>query len=676
MEEINILNNKDAVKKQVLNSGIIKVAVFLGIALLGLLAIFPLLPVTGSRPLIASMSGTYYLSNGVEYYYSPIHIVFCVICVIYFAIAFIMALKNYIKNKNLSIYSLYVSLRNFTYVLLVLSIALSVFGISVHIHNAVFAYVLIVGIATIIEFLILTVASILIKGLRTDRTKYIYYSLSLVFDFILLFIIITASIDFSKIKWEDFTTYQNATLFGLIFVFMMHLSFFALPTTYPFSDLCKKPESCNRYENGPIYLSDKIFGIIYSIFICIFGASTNIISGVTFGIIWMIVSIIFIIAIGKYNEKAWELDARMRNRSVDSFEQKVNVENLKNLLWNSKSLKISNEKVVIREKISLTEYAQKMCKKINCSGISISEEEVKNLICAFASSRVVFLKINDQRLARKFSEVLSDCFSTELFTEYYNEKLDVETELDENKEKQNKRNGVESGLYTAYYMTNFIKAIYFNSYAQSLTLKAENFYESVANAYEHIILGNIKYLEENDDFVRGKMSVPDNLWVVGFVNDVSINNVIKEDWINYASIVDLNITDKAVEISDDNFEMLYMPFIQEVDEAQEEYYFNEDAWKKIDKLDEYLVNTVHFGIKNRFIRQVEKYVSVYLAMGGNQKEAMDAVMTSRILPWLASKKEELVSETVGDFALVIDEIFGYENIPNAKETLIRFGLKK
>lgn len=351
----------------------------------------------------------------------------------------------------------------------------------------------------------------------------------------------------------------------------------------------------------------------------------------------------------------------------------------KEYLWEANLLKKKNERCLVREKLSLSKLSDKMHKQINNSGISISEDEVKNLLTAMACCRGILLNVKNYDLARKFSEVLNECFSTELFTENYIEiKKDKsrEEELTADEIKLNKKYGVESGVYVAQYLNNFITTVFFDEHADTSSMKVRKFFEAVGKAKEYVYLGKLDYLEENEEFNNGRMLIPDNLWVIGFINNDNLSKILQEDWTNYATIVDLDISKKEVEENEECIQITYPNFVQEVEEIQETYYLSEVNWKKFDKLDEYLVKVLGYGFENRFIRQIEKFVSAYLSMGGTQEKAIDEVLSMKILPWLAEKKEILVSETVGDFALVVSEIFGVDAIPKAKESLIRFELKR
>ncbi len=369
---------------------------------------------------------------------------------------------------------------------------------------------------------------------------------------------------------------------------------------------------------------------------------------------------------------------RLKNQLefLDRADKKSSYKPNSEAVWNYRYLKESNERVEIKEKISLLECNEKLYKKINASGISISEEEVKTLLSALASAKVVLLNVNNQSIVRKFSEVLCDCFSAQLFIDNYALATDANEEVSERDQMLNKKFGIESGVYTAYYMNKFIRPIFFEEFESEPSIKVQNYIEKVAEASEQIYLGRLNYLEENEEYSKGQMFISDNLFVFAFVNNSTLSHLLKEDWIQYATVVDLDLSEKETEDEQFNFEMLYEPFSQEVEEAQDTFYFNENSWAKLDKLEEYLTKTVGFGLKNRFLRQIEKFASTYIALGASQEQAIDAVLSTKILPWLAGKKEMLVSETVGDFALAIDEFFGNELIPCAKDKLVGFELKK
>lgn len=346
------------------------------------------------------------------------------------------------------------------------------------------------------------------------------------------------------------------------------------------------------------------------------------------------------------------------------------------VLWRADKLIEYNESVKMAEKMSFCDCAQKMYDKINASGISITKNEVVGILSAMASAKVVLLKVSDPILARKFSEILSQCFSTHLFTEKYNQISTAMAEAYFRQIELNKKHSVESGTYVAYYMGNFITTVFFDGFSDTLSAKAERYYKTLAGAKESIHLGEKEYLEENAEYTMGKMPTPENLWAVGLIGDDYLSYILKFDWTNYVAVVPLDIEEKEVEENIAECTILYPHFINGIERAQEDFYLTEANWQKFDKLENYLINTLGFGFTNRFLRQMECFVSVFLSIGGSQEEAIDAVLSMRILPYLAKEKETLTGEEVEDFAIVLGEIFGNDFIPQTRETLVSLGLKK
>ena len=62
----------------------------------------------------------------------------------------------------------------------------------------------------------------------------------------------------------------------------------------------------------------------------------------------------------------------------------------------------------------------------------------------------------------------------------------------------------------------------------------------------------------------------------------------------------------------------------------------------------------------------EKYTSVYLSAGGQEEDAMDNLLVSKIIPFMNSVKKEYEESSL---YLIIESNFGSENILRSNELL-------
>ena len=109
-------------------------------------------------------------------------------------------------------------------------------------------------------------------------------------------------------------------------------------------------------------------------------------------------------------------------------------------------------------------------------------------------------------------------------------------------------------------------------------------------------------------------------------------------------------------------------------DAEEEYYLTEENWQKIDTLVEQLSGVYTFTLGNRVVMAMERFVGVYMATGATENEALDAVLSSILLPAVLTSPICSTAEESVDISERLDTIFGLENLPTCSEMLKTCGL--
>ena len=72
-------------------------------------------------------------------------------------------------------------------------------------------------------------------------------------------------------------------------------------------------------------------------------------------------------------------------------------------------------------------------------------------------------------------------------------------------------------------------------------------------------------------------------------------------------------------------------FLHLCNDAEERFALSEENWKKIDDLAEHLA-AKSFVLGNKLVTAMERFVGVYMATGGSEQAALDAVFASILLP--------------------------------------------
>ena len=105
------------------------------------------------------------------------------------------------------------------------------------------------------------------------------------------------------------------------------------------------------------------------------------------------------------------------------------------------------------------------------------------------------------------------------------------------------------------------------------------------------------------------------------------------------------------------------------------YFFNGNRSGKFDeKLDEYMIKVFNITFGNRIMKQIKTYIPVYVACGGEEIEALDDILSKKVLRKLETQNPVYIRSVVDGFCEYMDELFGRDRMKLCKEYVQR--LKK
>lgn len=174
---------------------------------------------------------------------------------------------------------------------------------------------------------------------------------------------------------------------------------------------------------------------------------------------------------------------------------------------------------------------------------------------------------------------------------------------------------------------------------------------------------------------NGEIKIPKNVWFIGTANNDDSTFAISDKVYDRAMIINLdkkaerfNVPDsQRVRISGEYFDKI-------VAHAVTECSITDRNRRRIMRLDEYLRKNLHVSFGNRIMRQLEKYVSVYIECGGNEIDAIDDIVSKKILRKLESQNPVYIKNALPGLYEFIDELYGENVLPRCREYLKRIEL--
>ena len=160
---------------------------------------------------------------------------------------------------------------------------------------------------------------------------------------------------------------------------------------------------------------------------------------------------------------------------------------------------------------------------------------------------------------------------------------------------------------------------------------------------------------------EGKLRLPINMWFIGTANNDDSTFAISDKVYDRAMV--LNLDTKAEEFDSKEHRTLSLSIdhlYDLFDKAQKEFEISERNLRRIRKLDKFLINTFKITFGNRIMKQIRAYVPVVVACGGTELEAIDDILSRKVLRKLESKNPVYVRSQSENLIKQINDLFGQD----------------
>lgn len=182
-------------------------------------------------------------------------------------------------------------------------------------------------------------------------------------------------------------------------------------------------------------------------------------------------------------------------------------------------------------------------------------------------------------------------------------------------------------------------------------------------------------VQDNDPklLTAGKLTVPDNIWFIGTANNDDSTLSISDKVCDRAMIIELKSRAKPfsapftepVSISSSYLRKLY-------EQALSDYETDESVQDKLEQADAYMCDHLQITFGNRIMRQTKEFLPVYRACGGTEYQALDLILSKKVLRKLEIQNPVFVSAEAGGLISAIERIFGEGRMPMCVSYLKKF----
>ncbi len=171
---------------------------------------------------------------------------------------------------------------------------------------------------------------------------------------------------------------------------------------------------------------------------------------------------------------------------------------------------------------------------------------------------------------------------------------------------------------------------------------------------------------------NGELILPTNIWFIGTANNDDSTFAISDKVYDRSMIINLDNKAEPFEapITPEN-RMSAANFENLVAKACARYAMTDRNRRRLSQLDKYLQKNMHITFGNRIMRQLEKFVAIYISCGGSEIDAIDDILSKKVLRKLEAQNPIYIKNAIGDLYEFMDELYGEDGLPRCRAYLHR-----
>ena len=169
---------------------------------------------------------------------------------------------------------------------------------------------------------------------------------------------------------------------------------------------------------------------------------------------------------------------------------------------------------------------------------------------------------------------------------------------------------------------------------------------------------------------NGQIQIPGNMWYIGTANNDDSTFAITDKV--YDRAMPINIDTKGVPFDapyTESVNINYKHFEDLLNVAKANNIVSEDNIKKINLLDDYVIEHFRIAFGNRIVKQLRDFVPAYVGCGGTEIDGLDYVLARKVFRKFESLNLSYIRDEIDGLCAYIDELFGEENMNECKSYL-------
>ena len=170
----------------------------------------------------------------------------------------------------------------------------------------------------------------------------------------------------------------------------------------------------------------------------------------------------------------------------------------------------------------------------------------------------------------------------------------------------------------------------------------------------------------------GNLLLPENVWFICTANNDDSTFAISDKVYDRAAIIDLDMrAEPFASEKGSRLEISFSRLMKLFSDAQRRYQLTSRDMRKIKELDLYLKKVFRVSFGNRIMKQIESFVPVYVACGGKAVEAIDVMLSKKVMRKLSSCNPIFVKSRSEDLINQMNHLFGEGNVNECIDAIKR-----
>ena len=159
--------------------------------------------------------------------------------------------------------------------------------------------------------------------------------------------------------------------------------------------------------------------------------------------------------------------------------------------------------------------------------------------------------------------------------------------------------------------------------------------------------------------VRGKLRLPGNLWYIGTINNDDSTYMVTDKVYDRAMPIDIDTKIDPYECRDQEAMNINSSYLESLfAQAMKDHPVSKENLEKVKALDDYVIAHFRISFGNRIMKQLNTFVPVYVACGGEEVAGIDYFIAKKIFRKFEQLNISFIRDELDPFISYLNKNFG------------------